>query len=230
MVNKYVTKPISIMDVLTPDTSVDDYVEEGVFFFSYANRPSGLPVGVNGNGWLIVLNSINRDYTKQIWISMGSSKTHDNRLPICMRGLFGESGYSDWSMLYSRSIEDILGGGNKCLSLSKKGGGLNDRRNGKRRGKRLKCMVRNVYDARRCVSVWPSKQLHHFSNACPDHGVTDKQPVVFADYKLERHIRYDSGVSLCVNGGDFTLSNGQTKRRVEQLDCDVTASRKGVVA
>ena len=111
MHTNYVTKPLGICTVLIAGTNIDDYVEEGVYVFSYANRPSGLPSGVNGNGWLIVFNNDSRDYTKQIWISMGSSKTHDNRLPICMRGLFGESGYSEWSMLYSKSIEDILGGG-----------------------------------------------------------------------------------------------------------------------
>ena len=117
MHTNYVTKPLGICTVLIAGTNIDDYVEEGVYVFSYANRPSGLPSGVNGNGWLIVFNNDSRDYTKQIWISMGSSKTHDNRLPICMRGLFGESGYSEWSMRG--------GGGNKCLLLSGKGGGLN---------------------------------------------------------------------------------------------------------
>lgn len=110
MISKQITKPLGIITVTESGTNIDDYVEEGIFFFSYANRPSGLPAEVNGNGWLIVFNNDKRDYTKQIWISMGSSKIHDNRLPICMRGLFGENGYSDWSMLYSKSIENILGG------------------------------------------------------------------------------------------------------------------------
>ena len=113
MINKHTTNPLGNITSFEANTNIDDYTESGIYFFNYARRPSGLPEIVNGNGWCLVLNdgSIDSQYIKQIWISMGSNKTHDNRLPICMRGKFGNNGWSDWSMLYSKSIEDVFSGG-----------------------------------------------------------------------------------------------------------------------
>ena len=107
MINTLATKPLSFIADTANGTNTDDYTNAGIYFFSYSNRPAGLPSIANGNGWLIVLEAKNPGYAKQIWISLGSTKTSQNTNHLFTRGQFNDEGWSDWVQI---PISEIGGG------------------------------------------------------------------------------------------------------------------------
>lgn len=60
--------------VTTANTSLDDYTEPGVYYFSSSYTPTDIPVGVNG--WLVVLPN-NGANLKQLWFRQGTGNTND---------------------------------------------------------------------------------------------------------------------------------------------------------
>lgn len=95
--------PISILpyemnSVLEAGTDLNDYRTAGIFFFSYANRPTNLPPDGYGNGWCLVLpSSINSEnYCTQIWISFGNNATTDARNKPMARRTYFNGTWTDW--------------------------------------------------------------------------------------------------------------------------------------
>lgn len=81
---------ISVVNVA--DTSLDQYVDPGMYYFSIAYAPSDAPAGANG--WLIVLGG---GAKKQIWLREGSETT---QFDTCVRS-FTSGAWTSWRRLVS---------------------------------------------------------------------------------------------------------------------------------
>ena len=92
------TLPYEMNSVLETGTDLNDYRTAGIFFFSYANRPTNLPPDGYGNGWCLVLpSSINSEnYCTQIWISFGNNATTDTRNKPMARRTYFNGTWTDW--------------------------------------------------------------------------------------------------------------------------------------
>lgn len=60
--------------VTTTGTSLDDYIEPGVYYFANNYTPTNIPVGVNG--WLMVI-PYSTSLIKQLWFRHGTNNTND---------------------------------------------------------------------------------------------------------------------------------------------------------
>lgn len=83
---------ISVVNVT--DTSLDQFVDPGNYYFSIAYAPTDAPAGANG--WLIVLGG---GAKKQIWIREGSENTQSD---VCVRS-FTSGAWTSWRRLVSEN-------------------------------------------------------------------------------------------------------------------------------
>ena len=81
---------ISVVNVT--GTSLDQFVDTGMYYFSIAYAPTDAPAGANG--WLIVLGG---GAKKQIWIREGSENT---QFDTCVRS-FTSGAWTSWKRLVS---------------------------------------------------------------------------------------------------------------------------------
>lgn len=81
---------ISVVNVT--ETSLDQYVDPGMYYFSIAYAPTDAPAGANG--WLIVLGG---GAKKQIWLREGSETT---QFDTCVRS-FTSGAWTSWRRLVS---------------------------------------------------------------------------------------------------------------------------------
>lgn len=88
--NKYARTQV----VTTTGTDLNDYVEEGTYFFGASVTPTNIPVGVNG-----FLEVISADiFVKQIWYRAGTINNNDYMTYV--RTMNTENGtWSDWQQL-----------------------------------------------------------------------------------------------------------------------------------
>ena len=83
---------ISVVNVT--DTSLDQFVDPGNYYFSIEYAPTDAPAGANG--WLIVLGDRAK---KQIWIREGSENTQSD---VCVRS-FTSGAWTSWRRLVSEN-------------------------------------------------------------------------------------------------------------------------------
>ena len=83
---------ISVVNVT--DTSLDQFVDPGNYYFSIEYAPTDAPAGANG--WLIVLGG---GAKKQIWIREGSENTQSD---VCVRS-FTSGAWTSWRRLVSEN-------------------------------------------------------------------------------------------------------------------------------
>ena len=81
--------------VTTTGTDLNDYTQEGWYFFASTYKPTNIPVGVNG--WLHVLNNTvgSNTYIKQLWYRAGTPGTNDFHSYV--RTYTTAGGWSAWS-------------------------------------------------------------------------------------------------------------------------------------
>ena len=80
--------------VNTTGTDLNDYLEEGTWYFATAYTPTNIPIG--NNGWLRVMRrkSSTRILVKQLWNRQGTLGTTDHQSFV--RTFDSETGWSDW--------------------------------------------------------------------------------------------------------------------------------------
>lgn len=83
---------VSVVNVA--ETSLDQFVDNGIYYFAIEYAPSDVPAGENG--WLIVLGGGAR---KQIWIREGSENTQSD---VCVR-TFTSGAWTSWRRLVSEN-------------------------------------------------------------------------------------------------------------------------------
>ena len=83
---------VSVVNVA--ETSLDQFVDPGNYYFSIAYAPTDAPAGANG--WLIVLGG---GAKKQIWIREGSENTQSD---VCVRS-FTSGAWTSWRRLVSEN-------------------------------------------------------------------------------------------------------------------------------
>lgn len=83
---------VSVVNVT--GTSLDQFVDPGIYYFSITYAPTDAPAGANG--WLIVLGGGAR---KQIWIREGSENTQSD---VCVRS-FTSGAWTSWRRLVSEN-------------------------------------------------------------------------------------------------------------------------------
>ena len=81
---------VSVVNVA--ETSLDQFVDPGMYYFSVAYAPTDAPAGTNG--WLIVLGG---GAKKQIWLREGSENT---QFDTCVRS-FTSGAWTSWKRLVS---------------------------------------------------------------------------------------------------------------------------------
>ncbi len=81
--------------VTETDTDLNDYVEEGIYFFETDYTPVNVPSNV-GNGWLHVMSGTGQYGTriKQIWYRAGTVNTNDFETYVRTRNVSEE--WSNW--------------------------------------------------------------------------------------------------------------------------------------
>lgn len=91
-VGDYLTKCTTVK---TTGTDLNDYTQEGWYFFASTYKPTNIPVGVNG--WLHVLNNTvgSNTYIKQLWYRAGTPGTNDFHSYV--RTYTTAGGWSAWS-------------------------------------------------------------------------------------------------------------------------------------
>lgn len=82
---------VSVVNVA--ETSLDQFVDNGIYYFAIENAPSDAPAGANG--WLIVLGG--RTAKKQIWLREGSESTQSD---TCVRS-YTSGAWTSWRRLVS---------------------------------------------------------------------------------------------------------------------------------
>lgn len=91
---------IGMRRVTETGTNLNDYDENGLFFFASSYTPTNIPAG--SNGWLKVMRGASL-YTKQIWYRAGTINSNDYKTYIRTRDSSGE--WSSWKELI---VEDNL--------------------------------------------------------------------------------------------------------------------------
>lgn len=84
---------VSVVNVA--ETSLDQFVDPGIYYFAIENAPLDAPAGANG--WLIVLGG--RTAKKQIWLREGSENTQSD---TCVRS-FTSNAWTSWRRLVSEN-------------------------------------------------------------------------------------------------------------------------------
>ncbi len=77
--------------VKTADTDLNDYIEDGTYYFSTSYTPLNIPSG--SNGWLQVFSS-NQLGVKQIWYRYGTANSNDFQTYVRTRT--AANVWSDW--------------------------------------------------------------------------------------------------------------------------------------
>ena len=83
---------VSVVNVTS--TSLDQFVDNGIYYFAVEYAPTDAPAGANG--WLIVLGG---GAKKQIWIREGSESTQSD---VCVRS-FTSNAWTSWRRLVSEN-------------------------------------------------------------------------------------------------------------------------------
>ena len=80
--------------VTTAGTNLNDYVDQGIYFFNQSYIPTNIPTGVNG--WLVVMALGEADTTdkfiKQVWLRAGTPNTNDYDMYVRTRSWDGNWG------------------------------------------------------------------------------------------------------------------------------------------
>lgn len=105
--------------VETEGTDLNDYKEEGRWFFNYETTPVNAPPGV-ANGWLEVMNRGNADAVKQIWYRYGTANHNDSDTYVRTYTL--ENGWSNWVKILTNNGIAVLSGN---ITLNNAGGSAN---------------------------------------------------------------------------------------------------------
>lgn len=95
--------------VTTAKTNLNDYTNEGTYYFPVDEKPENIPAGVNG--WLAVLKS--NDYIKQFWYSHGTANINDSQ--IYVRTRTDKNTWSNWRRII---IEDDISPTESVLTLN----------------------------------------------------------------------------------------------------------------
>lgn len=102
---------ITVVDQV--NTSLNDYVEPGIYFFSSDYTPSDSPSGVNG--WLFVLTDKRRKFIKQIWFRAGTPNSNDYSTKI--RTSDGAN-WSNWQTVVVLLQKEVNGTTNSSGNIS----------------------------------------------------------------------------------------------------------------
>lgn len=102
---------VSAVDVA--DTSLNQYVDNGIYYFRHDFAPSDAPAGING--WLIVLGG--RTAKKQIWLREGSENTQAD---TCVRS-FAAGVWTSWRRLTSANEMYYMPGDQATFYISNGG-------------------------------------------------------------------------------------------------------------
>ena len=86
--------------VATAGEDLDDYINEGIYYFDAGYTPTNIPTGVNG--WLVVF--ANGNFIKQVWFRHGSI-AGNNDFETFVRTRVDSSNWSDWRRFI---VEDEL--------------------------------------------------------------------------------------------------------------------------
>lgn len=85
-------------NITTTNTDLNDYIEEGTYFFSSATyAPENRPTGTNG--WLKVIKG-SGDWVKQLWYRAGTNNSNDWQ--IFVRTKSATLDWSDWRELQTK--------------------------------------------------------------------------------------------------------------------------------
>lgn len=87
------------IDITTAGEDLNDYVEDGVYYFSSSVTPTNIPEGVNG--WLRVIKGNQNTSVKQIWYRQGTRDVNDNDTYI--RTLHDNVTWSSWEKYITSS-------------------------------------------------------------------------------------------------------------------------------
>lgn len=90
---------------------LDDYITQGMYYFSGEYTPLNIPVGVNG--WLIVIKGNNDNYIKQIWCRHGTANRNDYDMYVRTR-LVGT--WSNWSAIITENSFVIATGTSSSIT------------------------------------------------------------------------------------------------------------------
>lgn len=99
--NKTNNKVDKTILVTTNNTDLNDYIEEGTYFFNSSYTPKNIPAGVNG--WLEVFKGSD-NWVKQLWYRAGTN--NDNDYNTYVRTKNGAS--SEWSKWKRMQAGDIV--------------------------------------------------------------------------------------------------------------------------
>lgn len=85
--------------VTTPGTHVDNYKDDGIYYFDSSVTPGGVPIGVNG--WLVVMGADGLQNYKQVWLRMGTPNSNDHQIFV---RTFGSNAWGNWVSITTNKL------------------------------------------------------------------------------------------------------------------------------
>lgn len=96
-VRKTALRNLAYTAVTTADTDLNDYTDDGVYWFDAAYTPINIPIGVNG--YLIVFSAGVK--AKQIWFRHGTVDTNDSHAFV---RTYNGSTWAEWRMILTNQL------------------------------------------------------------------------------------------------------------------------------
>ena len=93
-------------NITTANTNLNDYIEDGTYYFSGDYTPTNIPVGLNG--WLEVKTSGNNNIIKQIWYRHGTINSNDYQTYVRTKTGSGWSDWQEFAMVNKRGAIELL--------------------------------------------------------------------------------------------------------------------------
>lgn len=92
--------------VTTADTNLNDYIEDGIYYFSIEYTPINIPLGVNG--WLEVKTSGSNNIIKQLWYRHGTINSNDFETFVREKTASGWSQWQEFAMINKKGGISLL--------------------------------------------------------------------------------------------------------------------------
>lgn len=120
-IKRVVNANASTTIITTANTNLNDYTENGLWYFPYNKTPINIPTGVNG--WLVVMKGNLDNVIKQIWYRHGTNNTNDFETYVrTCNTIQGVVSWSNWQRLMVEN--DLYYKAGDTFTFGWKGGGF----------------------------------------------------------------------------------------------------------
>lgn len=104
--NADLAEKVNTIVVTITDTNLNNYIEDGTYYFSSDYTPTNIPVGING--WLQVMTSSATSNVKQVWYRHGTINSNDYQTFVRTKTGSGWSTWQQFAMVNKKGGIELL--------------------------------------------------------------------------------------------------------------------------